>query len=185
VHERLARLSRALPQDSNSTAERQAAVAILVRGSEVLLMRRAEREGDRWSGQISLPGGHRDAGDRDLLATAVRETQEEVHVELSTQAEFLGCLPSLQARSDGGLHSMWITPFLFQATSPIAPQPSDEAPQTFWLPLDRAQRGEFDAPYPWPSKAAPKRKLPSWRFEEHTIWGMTYHILRDLNQSLF
>ena len=43
--------------------------------SEILLMRRAQREGDRWSGQIGLPGGHAEDFDEDLVATARRESR--------------------------------------------------------------------------------------------------------------
>ena len=65
---------------------RHAAVALLLRGVhldelEVLLMKRAEREGDRWSGQIGLPGGHEEEADQDLVETARRESREEVGVD--------------------------------------------------------------------------------------------------------
>ena len=40
-------------------------------GPEVLLLTRAEREGDRWSGQIGLPGGREEEGDEDFPAEAL------------------------------------------------------------------------------------------------------------------
>ena len=58
-------------------AGRHAVVAALLRqspeGAEVLLIRRAEHELDPWSGHMALPGGHGDAQDDSLVATAVRE----------------------------------------------------------------------------------------------------------------
>jgi len=65
---------------------RPAAVALVLldgpQGIEILLIKRAERADDPWSGQIALPGGRYDVGDRDLEATAVRETREETGVDL-------------------------------------------------------------------------------------------------------
>src|SRR5262249_36046360 len=96
---------------------RRAAVALILRGAEpeVLLMRRSEREGDRWSGQIGLPGGHADALDEDLLATARREAREEVGLDLAQSARLLGSLAPVQAKARGYLLPMWITPFVFAA----------------------------------------------------------------------
>jgi 8-oxo-dGTP pyrophosphatase MutT (NUDIX family) len=49
---------------------------------EILLMKRSEREGDPWSGQISLPGGHAERDDGSLCETARRETLEEMGLRL-------------------------------------------------------------------------------------------------------
>jgi len=51
---------------------------------EVLFIKRATREGDKWNGHVALPGGRRDPEDEDDLATAVRETIEEVGIDLET-----------------------------------------------------------------------------------------------------
>ena len=70
--------------DEPKPLPRRAAVAIVLhldpeeQGTEVLLMKRVERQGDPWSGQISLPGGRFEPEDPDLLATAIRETEEEL-----------------------------------------------------------------------------------------------------------
>ncbi|MDD9892235.1 MAG: NUDIX domain-containing protein, partial [Gammaproteobacteria bacterium] len=60
----------------------RSAVCVLLREheaqNEVLLMRRAIREGDPWSGHVSFPGGRMDPEDASALATAKRELREEV-----------------------------------------------------------------------------------------------------------
>ncbi len=52
---------------------------------EVLFIRRAGRAGDRWSGHVALPGGKRDPEDADDLAAAIRETMEEVGLDVTTK----------------------------------------------------------------------------------------------------
>ena len=98
----------------------RAAVAITLRidqdRPELLLMRRAEREGDPWSGQVSLPGGHAEESDLDLVATAIRETQEEVGIDLDRDSGLLGALEPIQARARGGLLDTTIAPFVFEST---------------------------------------------------------------------
>lgn len=51
---------------------------------EVLFIKRASRKGDRWTGHVALPGGKRDPEDLDDLAAAIRETSEEIGLDLTT-----------------------------------------------------------------------------------------------------
>src|SRR2546425_6516253 len=62
-------------------------------GLEILLGERTKREGDPWSGQVGLPGGRHRAEDPTMLATALRETNEEVGIDLEGRAEILGHMP--------------------------------------------------------------------------------------------
>src|SRR2546421_732987 len=86
------------PQPAAAAGARPAAVSLVLvegpRGVDLLLIRRAERPDDPWSGQIALPGGRQDPDDVDLLATAARETREETGVELAS-AERLAVLDDL------------------------------------------------------------------------------------------
>ncbi|KAL8683954.1 MAG: hypothetical protein Q9186_000165 [Xanthomendoza sp. 1 TL-2023] len=52
---------------------------------EVLFIKRAARKGDRWNGHIAFPGGGRDLADEDDIATSVRETREEIGMDLGAE----------------------------------------------------------------------------------------------------
>ncbi|MDB4957386.1 MAG: hydrolase [Myxococcales bacterium] len=158
---------------------RRAAVAAVLHdepaGPRVLLMKRSARPGDPWSSHISLPGGGFDARDADLLAAAIRETQEELAIDL-TGARLLGNLMTLSPLS-AGPSGMEVTPFIFLVRSAIEPRPGPEAEAAFWLPLQLAAAGTFDGTYTYPGT---ERTFPSWNFEGHVIWGLTWRILGDL-----
>src|SRR5574341_145553 len=64
----------------------RAAVAVVLRDGnpaiEILFIRRAEHPDDPWSGQMAFPGGRAEPGETDLLETAIRETAEEIGIDL-------------------------------------------------------------------------------------------------------
>jgi len=158
---------------------KRAAVAAVLHdepaGPRVLLMKRTERTGDPWSGHISLPGGRYDRRDDDLLATAIRETREELGIDLAG-ARLLGNLPTLSPLS-AGPSGMEVTPFVFATHEPVEPQVSAEAAAAFWLPIETAMSGALDDLYIYPGT---ERQFPSWRYEGHVIWGLTFRILAEL-----
>lgn len=189
--DRIVRSLEAMHADAEPvpTDVRRAAVAVLLRGAslheaEALLMKRAEREGDRWSGQIGFPGGHEEPDDADLVATARRESVEEVGVDPGGDgATTFGRMPSFQARARGARIPLYITPIVFHRAEPEPPTLGPEAAEAFWLPLAAARSGELDRPFRYEHEGV-IHKLPSYHFEGRTIWGMTQGILRRLLESL-
>jgi len=169
--------------EAASPPPRRAAVAIVLALSNaprVLLMRRSLHPEDPWSGQISLPGGGRDPGDADLLATALRETREEVSVDLAEDGDLLGRLAPIQARARGQVLAMDVSPFVFTLRREVEVSVNEEAEEAFWFPLDRAAKGELDHSYLYHHTDGSTRELPGWIFEKRVVWGMTHHILSDL-----
>jgi 8-oxo-dGTP pyrophosphatase MutT (NUDIX family) len=158
---------------------KRAAVAALVHddptGPRVLLMKRIDREGDPWSGHISLPGGGFHEGDGDLLATAIRETEEELGIDLRA-TKLIGPLPTIQPLSTGP-NGIEVTPFAFFTPEELPTQVGPEALSAFWLPLELASAGTYDGEFTYPGT---DRKFPSWNYQGFTIWGMTWRILSDL-----
>jgi len=154
---------------------RRAAVAVVLHDGpspRVLLMKRAERDGDPWSGHISLPGGGYQASDGDLRVTAIRETREELGIELDG-TRLLGSLEPQKPRISGP-NGIEVTPFVFATEVALEPVCGPEALAAFWLPLDLAASGALDGTYTYP---ASRMAFPSWTYEGHVIWGLTRRIL--------
>jgi len=162
--------------------QRRAAVAALLHhgehGPAVLLMKRADRAGDPWSGQVSLPGGRHEPSDADLHATSVREAEEELALALTTDARYLGRLPTLHPRNAGPA-GMEVSPYVFVADIAPVPRLGAEAAATFWLPLTKCALGQLDGMYEWPGPPAAMR-FPCWQWDGFTVWGLTMRILGDL-----
>jgi 8-oxo-dGTP pyrophosphatase MutT (NUDIX family) len=165
----------------------RAAVAAILREregeAEVLLMQRAQREGDRWSGHVSFPGGRADERDPDLVATAVRETREEVGLDLERDARLIGRLDEVQAIAAGAPQALSITPFVFVQERPGSIVLSAEATASFWLPLDLARGGTLDSTFDYRHAGVPLA-LPCWRYQEYVVWGMTYRMLGELIERI-
>lgn len=188
----IGRLSTHRPGDADVPADearRRAAVAALLRRDavgdvEVLLMRRAVRSDDAWSGHISLPGGKREPEDADLWHTAIRETHEELGIHLdATHAARLCRLERIAARARGRIVPMTITPFVFAERRPQPVREGPEAEGHFWFPLSEAARGRLDHEYVY-ADGLVKRTLPSWRHDGDVVWGLTHRILTSLIDAL-
>lgn len=167
--------------------ERRAAVAAVIRGAhprsdepEVLLIRRAEHPEDPWSGHMALPGGRHDPTDRDLLHTAVRETMEEVGLDLAHAGRLLGRLDDVPAVARGRPTGMAIAPFVFELGGP-PPElvPNYEVQEVLWAPLGPLMRGEASTTIAYPGREGTLH-LPAFDVEGRIVWGLTYQMLQHL-----
>ena len=159
-----------------------AAVAVVLHdgdeGLETLFIHRAVRAGDTWSGQIAFPGGRRDPGDADLLATAIRETGEEVGVDLSS-AERLGVLDDLYPRTPV-LPPVVVRPFVFALTARPTIVVSSEVQDAFWASFRALQAPGVASTVTVDHPGIPRRVLPAYTLGNRTIWGMSERILTPL-----
>ena len=163
---------------------RWAAVAVVLVPSPdaVLLIRRAERAGDPWSGHVALPGGRRDPEDADLVATAIRETREEVGLPL-TRKDLLGGLDDVIPRVPV-LPPIAVRPFVFALAQrpPLVPNP--EVAAVRWIPLDHLLHPETYHSARLEIRGKP-RDVPAYRLiDEAIVWGMTERILTSLLDHL-
>lgn len=138
----------------------------------VCIIRRADREGDHWSGHLAFPGGRADEDDPDDEAVAIRETREEIGLDLD-QAEQLGGLSHLPILPTGGV----LTPFVYYVGEALPPlRRNYEVDAVFWVPLDDLWDRRRATTIRWPYGGA-HLDFPGIQWEDGVIWGLTYRIL--------
>jgi 8-oxo-dGTP pyrophosphatase MutT (NUDIX family) len=112
----------------------RAAVAAVLRdganGPEVLFIRRAEHEGDPWSGHIAFPGGRVDSAEEQPRQAAERETLEEVCLDLG-EADYLGQLDDLE----GTKETVVVSAFVYRCSDAASLRLNYEVKEVCWFPL--------------------------------------------------
>jgi 8-oxo-dGTP pyrophosphatase MutT (NUDIX family) len=149
---------------------------------ELLFIKRAEYEGDPWSGHVALPGGRHEPHDTSLEDTAVRETLEELGVDVRAHGRVLGALDDLHPRTPV-LPPICVRPYVAVLEDEVPLVPSSEVAAAFWVPL-RALLDPETAVEATIVVHGEERVVPSYRFGDYTIWGMTERILSGLLRRL-
>jgi 8-oxo-dGTP pyrophosphatase MutT (NUDIX family) len=173
---------------ADGPAQGRAAVAIVVRdgtdGPEVLLIRRADRPSDAWSGHMAFPGGRKDPQDENLLATAIRETCEEIGLDLGQAGRLLGQLAPLPAIARGRPVGMTIVPFIFELVADSALLYNDEVVEAVWVPLDPLLQGQLQTTFAVDREGGERVDLPAHDVGGRVVWGLTYRMLNSLLELL-
>ncbi len=178
------RLGAHAPDRSDLSDEAHAAVAIVFREGaqsvEVLLIERAVREGDPWSGHMAFPGGRLERSDGSSRTTARRETFEEVGIELGN-AEYLGRLDDIEGNPRTSPTLVVAAHAFFLSENQRFELAPTEVQEAFWFPLvdmlEESRSVEYkiaqrpEASYPGILVGSPDR---------HVVWGLTYRFIENL-----
>jgi 8-oxo-dGTP diphosphatase len=164
-------LSRVLESDHEGQAA-NAAVALLLQIAEhdlrVLVVKRVENPSDAWSGQMALPGGKRDAKDRDLKDTVIREVAEEININVRAGGRFLGVLPPQQSKRRPDLT---ILPFvILLEQEPAIRVKEGEVDLFLWASLNDLVHKEASVTFSFEER-------PAYTLGQYVVWGLTYNIL--------
>ncbi len=175
-----ARIDQSPPKRVNEPGTWQAAVALVLvlrpgGDLELLFIRRAERDGDPWSGQMGLPGGRKEEADDGLLDTARRETMEETGIVLPPDAllgELDDLFPNIKV-----LPPVVVRPFVFGLQHRPEVASSDEVATHLWASLGtlRTSAGVVEI-----EVMGEKRTVEAFVVEGQVIWGITCRIVRRL-----
>ena len=164
-----------VPNEPPQKGARFASVSVIVRdrlSPSVLLIRRAERAGDPWSGQVAFPGGKMQEGDRSARGTAMRETAEEVGIDLAKAAEFLGY--GEVTRTHTG--TMDVVPSVFELKESVDVTPNGEVASFRWVDLEELISPAAKSTYALP-RGGEVAAMPAYAVGDYVVWGLTYRIL--------
>jgi 8-oxo-dGTP pyrophosphatase MutT (NUDIX family) len=187
AHPSVVRLIRSLAEHPGRTVDvagevRRAAILLVLRmredgEPEALMIKRADAEGDPWSGHIALPGGRMEPGDHDLSATAIRETWEETGVDVTRDGRMLGALDDLMPRSPT-LAPIVIRPYVALVRADVEIIASHEVAAAFWVPLSALRTTTA-----WGSGTVrvrgAERQVSVFRHGDYLVWGLTERVLRQ------
>jgi 8-oxo-dGTP pyrophosphatase MutT (NUDIX family) len=172
------RLAAVEARDLPAHQYRRAAVLVPVfetGGIPYLLLTKRTEAVEHHKGQISFPGGGEEPGDADLLATALRESYEELGLQPAS-VEVWGRLHEIETVVSG----FAITPFVGRIPLPVDLRPNpNEIQEIVTVPLatfldpanlrvERVVRGD----QAW--------DLLHYDCGEHVVWGATARIIHDL-----
>jgi len=178
------RLGRHQPIWTTDPDRKWAAVALILAPDpdSLLLIRRAERIDDPWSGHIGLPGGRQNPTDFDLVETAIRETEEEIGL-LLTGARPLGALDDVVPRAVS-LPPIAVRPFVFAVGQRPRLTLGPEVAAAHWVPLDRLRDPGTHAPTAIAIRGE-SVVVPAYVVGEMVVWGMTERILSCFFQAAY
>jgi len=155
-----------------------AVVALLLyaNGSDLdlLLIHRAERTNDPWSGQIGLPGGRVAQSDPSTRSALRREVIEEIGVDLIEESEELGTLSigSPMRRLD-----MRVQPWVYKLPKRPEITTGPEVQDAFWISV-------FNLPSLKASTEIEirgiRREVDAFLVDGRVVWGYTHRVLNEL-----
>ena len=177
VRSRLEARDRESPEAGEGQRRTAVLVPLFVRDGvlRVLLTRRTETV-EHHRGQISFPGGVEEEGDGTLLATALRETEEELGIAAG-HVRYLGALSPLKTVTD-----FYVEPFVGAIPHPYSFRPAEaEIAEVIEAPIPAL----LD-PKALETRLLPERDEPTlfYRHGEHVIWGATARMLKELLDAL-
>lgn len=155
-----------VPPELLSDSAREAAVLVpfvrIDNAWHILYIRRTSFEGDRHSGQVAFAGGKRDDSDETLLATALREAEEEIGIA-ANDVEVLGHIN----------HHHTISEFQVRPYIGVMPWP-------YPLNLDEIEVARaFTMPLRWLAESSNYRLEQRQHPDSRRPWPVVYYDLYD------
>lgn len=142
---------------------------------DLLFIKRPEHPGDTFSGHVAFPGGKKMDEDTDLLETAIRETSEEVGIDLRECGRVIGKLDDTKPNSKRA-DFIIVTPYVSFITGDVEIKTNHEVDEYIWVPLDhlldeRNMRVR--------TKIRNDVHIDDYVFsyDKYIIWGMTGRVL--------
>ena len=161
-------------RDVDSKSKRPGAVLVplcLINGELSLLYTVRSKNLKSHRGQISFPGGMQDDSDRDLIHTALRETEEEVGI-LQNHVDVWGFLPPVPSLQDSAITA--VLGFCDTIDVKDLILSTNEVEYVFTVTLKKLTEPSVTAHTQFRSKRFKKGyTMPLYCLPDHKIWGLT------------
>ena len=146
-----------------------------IENPEVIFTQRSAKVSTH-SGEVSFPGGKWEEGDKDLYETSLRESNEEINLNIN-DVTYVGSLNYLISK-----HKIEVNPYIGLVTKKQNFIDNDEIAHTFTVPLDflinNAREHNIE-------RKNTNVIVPSWVYNDQTIWGLTALITADFINTCF
>lgn len=145
----------------------------------LVLTKRNEYEGTH-SAQVSFPGGKKEEQDEDLIFTAIRETREEIGVEITTQ-QIIGSLTQVYIPPSNYL----VQPILaWTDHQPTFNPDPHEVHYIIELPIQSLLKPESIQEEKITLSNGLRMTVPCFKIKNEIIWGATALILNEIKEIL-
>ncbi|MDG1492809.1 MAG: CoA pyrophosphatase [Luminiphilus sp.] len=174
------------PDRAYGEVTRRAAVAIVLHEVDgelcLLMIRRAQREGDPWSGHMAFPGGRRDPDDIDDRFCAIRETREEIALDLDALGSEVCALGEVNTGWRADRPEMLVAPFIYRVEQLPELELNYEVDAVVSVPLrflmDRSNR----VPLAWEWRGT-QVESDSYLYRDNRIWVLSLMMIDELIEA--
>ena len=129
-------------------------------------------------GEVSFPGGKFEEQDLNLLATAVRESEEEIGIK-KLNLEHLGKLPYLISK-----HNIEVHPFIATLKEDQEFIPNEEIESIFSVPVSYLKNNQNAHIHEF-NRQNHNVRISTWHYNEYVIWGLTAMIAAEFINTCF
>jgi 8-oxo-dGTP pyrophosphatase MutT (NUDIX family) len=147
-------------------------------GYSLLFIKRPDNDRDPFSGHMAFPGGRMELDDNSKLDTAVRETLEEVGININRSARVLGALDDVNPNNPRARNYV-VTPYLSVLEEEVDITPdANEVEKTIWVPL-RHLVDDKNTQVRIRVRDGREVKDYAYNYDQYLIWGMTGRVLHQ------
>jgi len=183
AHQRMAHAVRKGDPHADINKKRDAAVLMILFEKSpgdfhlIFIKRTSSHIGDKHAGQVAFPGGKKEITDPDLMYTALRETQEEIAIDL-THIDILGPLSPLYIN----VSKFLVHPFLaYSWKTPVMKRQETEIEEILELPLSSfLDSSSLQQTRIHLTPSIILNHVPCFQINGHLIWGATAMIMNEL-----
>lgn len=147
-------------------------------GYSLLFIKRPDNVRDPFSGHMAFPGGRMEKDDNSKLDTAVRETYEEVGININRSAHILGALDDVNPNNPRARNYV-VTPYLSVLKEEVDITPdANEVEKTIWVPMNHLV-DDNNAQVRIRERDGIEVKDYAYNYDQYLIWGMTGRVLHQ------